>query len=454
MKIVSVKAELAVLRGMCQRDKKIAGTLIQNIDSSYFHNPESVELFESIQKHIGDEGTPPTYRLLLEDPDLSDEAREHMRESQATITTIKDANKATRILGNYRQKRGLVNLAEMITHEFSSSKMDLDDVLQRTSDAITTLRSKKSTDAAFRHMGKNSNSAKLVRSILFDDNSEQIIPTGFKHFDDQSGGFSRGSLVTVGANSGGGKSVTASQLAINFANRGYKVLIVPLEMSEWEMMCRIMANITKTDLTAIINQRISTNDKELVFKKFRRWEKKVKSKGGRYTIFKPPGDLTIEEIMASISAYHTDVVIIDYISLLKGVDGDDQWRALGAVARYAKINAENMNRVNILLCQVSDEGKIRYAGAIREHSSNSWIWVATKESKETGINLIEQLKSRNSKAFPFRVKVQWELMRAKDAPMDDSLGSDPEEESQGKTKDGKKKKKNRELANLSMEPDV
>jgi len=450
MKVVSPKAELAVLRGMCNRDAKIAGTLIQGIEKSYFNIPESIELFESIHSYMADNGSPPTYRLLLEDPELTDEARSHMRDSQQVITDIKSANKAIRVLDMYRKRRGIANLVETVIRESSKPKFDADDVLHKASESIAIMRTKRANDDSFVHFGKNDSSEKLIKSILYDDNSDQIIPTGFKAFDAESGGYARGALVTIGANSGGGKSATASQLAINQTSMGYKVLLVPLEMSKWEMTARIMANVTKTNLTNILTQRLSTNDRDIVYKKMRKWRKNCKAKGGRYTIFKPPTDMTIEEIMASISAIQCDVVIIDYISLLKGTDDENQWRTLGSVARYAKINAENMNRVNVLLCQVSDEGKIRYAGAIKEHSANSWIWVATKETKELGINIVEQLKSRNSKAFPFRLKTNLEFMRIKDAPMDDSLGSDPEETASGK----KKGKKEKQLKNLAMESDV
>jgi hypothetical protein len=226
-------------------------------------------------------------------------------------------------------------------------------------------------------------------------------------------------------------------MAVNMAAMGYKVLLVPLEMSKREMTGRIMANVTKTNLTKILLQRLATGEKDLVYKRQRMWEKKVFAKGGRFTIFKPQEDMTIEEVYAATSAYDCDVTIIDYISLLKGVDGDDMWRALGAVARYSKINAEVENRVNILLCQVADDGKIRYSRAISEHSSNSWIWVATKESKETGETLVEQPKSRNSLAFPFRVKMVYEYMRVEDMPQDDSLGAADDEKKPEGGKSGK-----------------
>ncbi len=449
MKLASPRSELAVLRGLCHKEKKIAGTLMSSIDESYFYYEESREIFSAIKKHMSDSGTTPTYRLLIEDPELSDKARDHLRDSQATVTTVAEAEKAAQILNKFRQGRGLFNLAANVNERMKASKVDIDSLLEETATAINIARSKKSTEDAFLHFGKNNNSNSTVKSLLYDDNSETIIPTGIKAYDEVSGGFARGSLVTVGANSGGGKSATANAMAINMANMGYKVLLVPLEMSKKEMTARTMANVTKTNLTKILLQRLATGERDLVYEKYRKWVTRVKRKGGRYTIFKPKEDMTIEEIMAAISAYECDVVIIDYISLLKGVDGDDMWRALGSVARYAKINAEVENRVNILLCQVSDDAKIRYARAISEHSSNSWIWVATKESKESGLTKIEQPKSRNSLAFPFMIKLEYEFMRVSEAPQDDALGSidKKDEAEQGP---GKPKRKLKNLADADV----
>jgi len=449
-RLVSLKAELAVLRGMCSKNKKIAGALLSNTDESYFYSEESVELYQAIKRHMHESGTAPSYRLLIEDPEISEDARSHMRDSQASVLTVEDADKAARILNRYRQTRGLFNLASHINDAMKGSRLNIDNLLEDSATAINIVRSKKSNNDAFTHFGRNNNSKELVHDILYGDNSEDLIPSGIEAFDEVNGGFARGSLVTAGANSGGGKSVLAGAMGLKMAALGYKVLFVPLEMSEKEMTQRILANVTKTNLTKIIRQQLATGERDLVFKRQRRWERRVKEAGGRFTIFKPREDMNIEEIMAATAAYQCDVMIIDYISLLKGVDGDDQWRALGSVARYAKINAEIEGRVNILLCQVSDDGKIRYARAISEHSSNSLIWINSKEQKESGITRIEQPKSRNSMAFPFSVKFVWDQMRIERAPTDESLGA-VEHPPGSDAEDPKKAPKRRKMPNLATD---
>lgn len=461
-KVVSVRAELAVLRGMTHRKKQIAGHLLAAVDETYFWSPESVEVYHAIRRHMKHDGESPTYRLLIEDPEVSEEARSHFRDSVATIQTSVDADKTVRVLTKYRQLRGLYDLAANIDAKLSpdnKTRINVDDLVDQTAQGLSNIRMKRSTQDAFVHFGKNNNSNTLVKSILYEDNSEETIPTGIPAFDTVAGGFARGALVTIGANSGGGKSTLASAMAVNMASLGYKVLLVPLEMSKREMTARIMANVTNTDLTKILQQRLAEGERELVYKRYRSWVRKCKAKGGRYTIFRPDEDMDIEEIMAAISAYDCDVVIIDYISLLKGVDGDDQWMRLGSVARYAKINAEIEGRVNILLCQVSDEGKIRYARAISEHSANSWIWVANAESKETGITRIEQAKSRNSKSFPFFVKILYSVMRVAEAPQDDSLGGNDQSDDHNEGRTRRKKKRSTgmdldDIPNLADGPDV
>lgn len=444
VKIVSPKAELAVLRGMTHRDAKISGTLISSVDETYFHSPESLEIYEAIMRNLRATGKSPRYKLMIEDPELSDEARDHFRDSNADIQTVSEAAKASNILNKYRQKRGLFNLSVDIARNLEKSKVDVDDLLHRAGTAVNVIRAKKAAADDFVHFGKNNSSMTTVREILYGDRSEDIIPTGIEAFDSVSGGFARGALVTIAANSGGGKSILSSALAVKMVNRGYKVLLVPLEMSKEEMTCRIMANVTNTDFSDLWLQRLSMADRERIERKFKKWIKKVKAKGGRYTIFKPKEDLTIEETYASVNAYDCDVCIIDYISLLKGVDGDDQAKALGRVARYGKINAENTKRVNVLVCQLTDDGKIKYSRAITEHSANSWVFMATKETKETGITKVEQPKSRNSLSFPFMIRIDYSRMRV--YSVDQSETSDSSLASI-------KKGKNKELANLASDVD-
>jgi replicative DNA helicase len=423
MKLASPSAELNVLRGLCHRDKKIAGAILSQIDEDYFYYPESKEIFTTIRKHMADSGSTPTYKLLINDLELSEEARTFLRDSSAVVTTIDEADKAAAILNRYRQARGLFNLAAHVNQAMQGSKVNLDELMQETATAINIVRSRKSTEDSFLHYGLNNNATAEVEDLLYGDHSASIIPTGLPEFDDVAGGFSRGAVVLLGAPSGCGKSLVAGVVAANMAERGYKVTLVPLEMSKREMTARILARVAKMDLTKILLQRMATGEKELVMKKYKKWAKKVKDKKGRLTIFKPKEDLTIEELMAALSAYDCDVKIIDYISLLKGTDGDDMWRKLSSIARYCKIHAEAEDCVVILLVQVDEDGKVRYSRGMAEHANNALIWSNKAEVKEKGIMKVEQIKSRNSEARPFFLRQIQNYMDLESVSLQEALGS-------------------------------
>ncbi len=413
-KIVSPRAELAVLRGMTHKDKKIAGTLLSSVDESYFQADESKEIYKAIKTHMTRSGEVPPFRLVVEDPDLRKNTREYFRDSQATVTTVEESLKAVKILNRYRQLRGLYEIALKIDGTLQSDdKLEIDNLMDDVSAKMASVRTSKQVTDAFTHFGKNNNSLELVDQLLNGEASEDTIPTGIAPFDEQSGGAMRGSLVTIGATSGGGKSVMALQIAINQAQLGYKVILVPLEMSKVEMLGRMMANIVSLDVTRILQKRLTQAERDMAARKFKKWLRKVKRAGGRLTVFKPREDVSIEDVFSATASFDADTVIVDYISLLAGTDGDDSWRQLGAVARVAKINAEATNHVNVLLCQLSEEGKIRYARAVSEHSTASWVWITSKEEREKQIGRIkiEQPKARNSRSFPFEVGIHWEFMR-------------------------------------------
>jgi hypothetical protein len=140
------------------------------------------------------------------------------------------------------------------------------------------------------------------------------------------------------------------------------------------------------------------------------------------TIWSPEEDYGIEEMLFMLKPYKYRVVIIDYISLLKGADGDDQVKALGRIARFAKVYAKNTNTVVVLLAQLSDEGQVRYARAIKEHANNLWSWHMNEEESETSILDIRQQKARNQLRFNFQLSSHNSSMRITD--VDGDLGSD------------------------------
>ncbi len=466
MKLSAIKSEVAALRGCCAKNKVVGGTLLAGLDHDYFHYSFTKDAYKKVLDHTRKNGEPPKWRELIEDPSLDQETRRKLKDAVSDrIESVSEARSTLQVLNKYRQLRGLFQMAEDTVTTLRKSSVNVDSLIEKKSQLLVQLRQSKTDAESIITFGKGNNAGKTVKSLL-DDEETNFVPTGFSDYDKENGGIFFGSLFTIGATSGGGKSATASQLAINWAGMGESVCIVPLEMTKVEMTARIMANAAKLDVRKILLKKLSAEEKEKYLRSYRKMALRFKKSGGSYSIFKPQQDMTIEEIMASVHTLDPSIIIVDYISLLKGVDGDDAWQKLGAVARYCKVYAESHNKIVVLLCQVSEDGKIRYAQAIKEHSNSCWIFVSTKTTRENEIINVEQLKARNGRLFDFTLSAKLDVMRIGDLDMEEKEkyvkekqerregrkkgdGEEKVKKSKNKTEDSDAKKKSRASAYLS-----
>lgn len=419
-RLFNAPTEAVALKSLCSTDLKVSGALLSRLSSDYFYTDEAKEVFGRISAFFQKKGEPPNYKLLCQDVGLSEDAREFLSSASVSAKTQIQIDQLISSLNEYRQTRLYYSLAKKLLRKLEEPKINPAELSDVVSSIVSKIQLRKSAEADIVHIGRDSNVRKILEDILYGEDDDNCIPTGFKTFDTINGGFFRGSLVTLGGASGSGKSLLANQLAINQSLIGYKTSLVPLEMSTPEMIARSASSLSGMSSIDIFLKKLASGEKDAVWRKFTRFDKKVARANGRYTIFKPKEDLSIEELMAALHTFNSDVIYIDYITLLKGADGDDQWRKLGQIARFGKIYAENNNKVVCLLAQVNDEGKLRYSQAVKEHSSLAWTFVATKDSKEKGYLNIELLKSRNQVDRPFTLAVDYAKMSVKDLSPEDA----------------------------------
>lgn len=452
-RLYSTPTEAIVLRSLCSKDRAVSGYIFSQIDDTFLYNQEAVEAFNRIRTHIGKHGIAPAFKVLCEDVTLSEDAREFLKLADAQAKTIDQAEQIVTNLDRYRKTRLLYKLAKAILQKLEGQRVDVESVVEAVSRRVAKLSLRRNQEESIFNIGRDSNVEDLVKELLFGENNDQCIPTGFDTFDRVNGGFFRGSLVTIGGATGAGKSAIIGQLAKNQAELGYKVNVVPLEMSHIELLARYVANLTGINTTNVLLKRLAQGEREEAFRLWRRFDRRVEKKGGRLTIFKPNEDLTIEAIMAAIHSYNADITYIDYISLLKGADGDDQWRQLGAIGRYGKVYAESHKKVMTLAAQVNDEGKLRYSKAIGEHSSTAFSFVATKESREKGYINVGMFKARNQTMMDFTLGVDYSSMRIYDLSPEELETKTADSKKAGKessgTGSGKKSKNQDYLPDLT-----
>lgn len=190
-------------------------------------------------------------------------------------------------------------------------------------------------------------------------------------------------------------------------------------MSKDEMIQRDISARAGIEMTKVINPALMTlEEKKRAYRVMKETHERYRKTGGMFTTVSPSTDVSIEEALFSLKPYGYDVIIIDYITLLKDSGGENQWQRLGDIARVAKVFAANNDLVVILLVQVNQEGIIKYSKTIREHSNNMWVWVRDQRARDSNILFIQQQKARNQSDLPFEVHENFAFMRVTDVPDD------------------------------------
>ncbi len=196
------------------------------------------------------------------------------------------------------------------------AKGDYGTVEKLVKDAITISLNR---DLGLRYF--NDPKARLERMLREDP----VEPTGWTEVDDLLfGGISRGELLLVSANSGGGKSMTLANLGHNFLARGRNVLYVSLELSEDAIAQRydtMYTGISRRDWKSNVNL-ITTRLEG------------IPDGHGVLDIVQMPAGTKSNDIRAYLKEYQLkydmvpDMIIIDYLDKMypnEKVDLGDVW---------------------------------------------------------------------------------------------------------------------------------
>lgn len=141
------------------------------------------------------------------------------------------------------------------------------------------------------------------------------IATGWKNIDlAYPTGLAGGHSVVLMGYTGRGKSMFADVLAANIHQQGYKPMIVSLEMSPEEQMERLYAIMSKGmfKISDLSRGDISMDD-------FDTFSRKTLDKAAPFVVVSSKGvmDVTPNTIQAKIDTHRPDVVILDYLQLMK-----------------------------------------------------------------------------------------------------------------------------------------
>lgn len=173
-----------------------------------------------------------------------------------------------------------------------------------------------------------------------------------------------GNLITIASKKGVGKTMLANQIGFENAFKDKKVVFFTMEMEVQELINREISRRAKINLSDINHGKVEEIDRY-------NFEADVISSFS--FIIDDNGKQTVPKIHSKLIKYQNklkglDLVIIDYIQLMKGGTGDSRQQRLADTSGNLKALAKYFKVPVIILSQLNHEGITREAEDIENDS--------------------------------------------------------------------------------------
>lgn len=187
------------------------------------------------------------------------------------------------------------------------------------------------------------------RDNYFKDNDNEMLCIGFPKLDDMLGGLEGGDMIIIGARPAVGKSAFVTQITTNLASKKKRVGFYNLEMQEKQIYERFVASQSGIGLKRLRRAKHFLGDEE---KKFNLANETL---AGRENIVITTGSKTMSEIRSESRHMGYDIIIIDYLQLLKPdtVYRGNRTAEVGAISKAIKSLAMELNIPIIALSQLN-----------------------------------------------------------------------------------------------------
>lgn len=245
----------------------------------------------------------------------------------------------------------------------------------------------------------------------------QRISTGWREVDElMGGGLARTEILLVSANSGGGKSITLANLAVNMVMTGLNVLYITLEMSEPLVAQRFDVIFTGISTVNWIPHLYEIADILT----------EIGPNVGKLTIKRMPSGTNSNTIRSYVKEYQLktgitpDLLVVDYLDIMspnekvsadnvseKDKRSTEQFKDVLEEYNMMGATASQQNRAAIEAAELN-QGHI--AGGITKVNTVDWYLsiVMTPTMKAAGEMMFIFLKSRSSEAVGKTVCLIWD----------------------------------------------
>lgn len=283
------------------------------------------------------------------------DARPIVEELTIAPARVHDVRRAATIIRDSSTARAL----RIVASDLASGASEPHSALDRALRSIDAIQADSGAKQA-RHIGAVAEQVIEEAMAVEDHKTLTGVPTGFRKLDDLTGGWQPSRLIIVAGRPGMGKSALSNAFAMAAAQAGKHVGIWNMEMGDTEVGQRFISSLTgmpsrrflRGGLTEATVRKLAHAGAEL--SKVPMW------------IDDTP-DLSIGDLRARVRRLHQrhglDLVIVDYLQLMRMTPGMATHEALGEISRGLKILGKDIKLPVIALAQLNREVEKRGATA-------------------------------------------------------------------------------------------
>lgn len=352
-------------------DKDCISTVYNILEPQMFTNELLGKIYHEYQRAF-DRG----YELTL--PAIEQNLRSDAYPSEVIMTVLRDCLAETFTSSEVRQN------ALVVQNDYKAQKFNL--ILNSIKVSPNNLKSQigalqKELEALLDSREVSSKSLSQItlenKGKYFKEREVKPLHIGFDKLDELLGGLEGGDMIVIGARPAVGKSALVTQITSNLARQGKRIGFYNLEMQNKQVYERFVVSESGIGLTRLRRAIRFLGDEEQRFNDANKTLEKAEN-----IVITSAGSRTVGEIKAESKHMDYDIIIIDYLQLLKA---DTTYRGnraaeVGEISRAIKSLAMELNIPIIALSQLNraSEGRetkeptmaeLREAGNIEQDAS-------------------------------------------------------------------------------------
>ncbi|MDR1556810.1 MAG: AAA family ATPase [Tannerellaceae bacterium] len=197
-------------------------------------------------------------------------------------------------------------------------------------------------------------------------------PTGFSQFDEKTGGFQKGNLIIIAAETSQGKTSLATSMIMSAAKCGHPIAFYSMEMTAVELFARMTACETGISSNKYLYGQLNAEELKIFDTSLRKLTEMPVYFDDKST---SSIDVIISSIRVMVAKKGVKGAVIDYIQILSvNMKGSNVEQQMGEVARRLKNLAKDLGIWIIALSQLRRDdnshvptlGRLRNSGQIGE----------------------------------------------------------------------------------------